>query len=606
MAVYTPRPNDRYTLTDLPREVLDGIDFWADRTPDEPAFKAPRRRQGGTGFDTVSWSEWRDLRQRTSSWLVAELDFNTLPPPAGSSKGVVAFLVESAHDVILAWPALSALGYTCQFLSPLQTPFLIAKMITKTMATHVLHTDVDQEWLAAVSRELKAACVPPRSPAELVEIPATMSVEAQLRAVQEGKAVGTPAVEVTSHHPEPYVILHSFGSTANPKLYPISTQTANDSGHTAAYAALLYPAARRWRCQLITSLPFHYSYQNPVWRALICGTAISFPSLSHKSDWSHRFQPDAVDILESLWHTDSDTIYCSPNGLEAMLEKAHRRDAPCHWKVAVSRLKDAHTGAAPLSVQKAECFEQYGLNVFQVFAMTEAGLMFYGGKQLTGDVTWLKTVPEKDSNMLWHRESPDTDVYQLWLAGTLGALHKDSIKLEPFPGNPEIEAWNTLDTFSPAPHPGLWIFAGRQDDWIRCTNGAACRALEVEAYVLKGLRKVLGFEEVAGATVLGTGRPCLGLVVEHHIPTETTADERDRLVALRRDTLAKVLEGVNTTLLHFPLMITSERVEWTDQRNPVRVTGKGSLQRRLNENAFAHVFEKADKNTPLEPSLLPN
>lgn len=605
---YTPFPNDRFELSDLPRHVLQGIDFWADHTPDEPAIKVPWSELSDQGYATITWKEWRQLRRQMAVWFITHLGLDDQPPQADTQKETIAFVVNRPHQVIVPWPALSALGYTCQFLSPLQSPAIVAEMIAKTAAKHVLHSGIEENWLDSMAQELKSVCGA-NSP-KLTRLEDPLLAPPQLRALREGDIAGSEPIVLNQHVPEPFVILHSFGSTSKPKLYRITASVADDSAHTSALAVFQYPPQRRWRCQLITSvsaekhefvaypvvinqltllvsqMPFHYSFQNPIWRTMVCGTTAVFPYMAHKQDLFRRFTPDAVDILQCLSSTRADTLYCSPNGLESMLELGHQDGAPAHWPIAIRHLKDAHTGAAPVSVQKAECFERYGLNVFQVFAMTEAGLMFYAGKELTGDTTWLQPVEEKKSHMLWYREDLDSNVYQLWLAIETPALKHEGLTFEPFPGDPTRKAWNTLDTFKPAPRSDLWTFAGRQDDWIRCTNGAACRALEVEAQVLKDLRRKVGFQNVVAVAVIGTGRPYLCLVVERKEFDCADEAEKARQADLWSSCIAEALAYVNAHLLHWPLVLTVDRVIWTTPEQPIRMTTKGSMQRKFNEELF--------------------
>lgn len=188
--------------------------------------------------------------------------------------------------------------------------------------------------------------------------------------------------------PSPLVLLHSFGSTNLPKLYPVSLESANLSATDSAKFWCALPIEKRWRRQLETSLCFHFSFQQPVWRALMCGTALVFPFIransqeqqqqqstdSHQRKGGKALIPNASDILDSLAMAEGDVLYASPTGLEKMTLLGLQTENQS-WKKALSRLKDAHTGGAPVSRQMADTFSKANLEVMQVFATTEAGML---------------------------------------------------------------------------------------------------------------------------------------------------------------------------------------------------------------------------------------
>lgn len=336
-------------------------------------------------------------------------------------------------------------------------------------------------------------------------------------------------------------------------------------------------------------LAFHFSFQNPVWRALVCGTALTFPVIdpSTKADRQQRLVPNAVDILDSISLAGSDILYCSPNGLQAMLETSVKPDAPKRWRQAVQNLKQAHTGAAPVSREKADCYDRHGLLVFQVFALTETGLMFYGRKDITGDTTWLKPLQGRKQYMLFH-QIEGTDIYELWLRDSFPGLLNQSVKFEAYPGDPSIKAWNTQDTFrmlpQKGPHDDLLTFAGRQDDWIRCTHGTAARALELEEYLTKTLRAEVGYDTIRGVTIIGNARAALGAVVElnRKVPEPT----QQELAAVQQATA-----HINEKLLMYPAVLKPSNFIYTTPEAPIRVTQKGSIMRSQNEQVFGPTLE---------------
>lgn len=322
----------------------------------------------------------------------------------------------------------------------------------------------------------------------------------------------------------------------------------------------------------------------------MCGTALAFPVIdpATKADRAQKLVPNAADILNTLALSGADILYCSPNGLQAMLEASVALGAPPAWRQAVQRLKQAHTGAAPVSREKADCYERHGLLVFQVFALTETGLMFYARKDITGDTTWLKPLGGRKEFMLFHQK-PGTDIYELWLKDSFPGLLNQSVNFEPYPGDEQIRAWNTSDTFRKlpqvGPHDDLVSFAGRQDDWIRCTHGTAARGLELEDALLKDLRGDLGYDAIKAVTFIGNGKPALGAVVELNREDGRPTDGEKAAVE-------KSTRYINEKLLQYPAVIKPSNVIYTGSAAPIKMTQKGSIMRSQNEATFGPILDE--------------
>ncbi|CAO1633311.1 unnamed protein product [Sympodiomycopsis kandeliae] len=581
--------NDPFKLDQLPEDILEAVDFWAERTPQDAFIKAPRGENAFAGFETINWSEFAQLRNITASRLIAEFGL-TVPADMASPRGdrCITFLVSPTHEVITPWLALASMGYSVQFISAVHQPHIVASLIERSGAKGILHANMDSAWLEQVLSEVAKLSLP-RQP-KVVELTKQNRLVALVDQLRASTATQAASVQLHQKKPEPFVYLHSFGSTSAPKLYPLPLFGANLSAKDSAFHAHLLPLEKRWRCQMQTSLAFHFSFQNPVWRALKCGTALAFPVIdpATKADRAQKLVPNAADILNTLVLSGSDLLYCSPNGLQAMLETSIGPNAPGVWRDAVQRLKQAHTGAAPVSREKADCYERHGLLVFQVFALTETGLMFYARKDITGDTTWLKPLEGRKQYMLFHQK-PGTDIYELWLKDSFPGLLNQSVKFEPYPGDNSITAWNTSDTFRklPAygPHDDLVSFAGRQDDWIRCTHGTAARGLELEEALLKDLRTDLGYDAIKAVTFIGNGKAALGAVVE--LPRAGGKPTLEETASMEKST-----RYINEKLLQYPAVIKPSNVIFTGPEEPVRMTQKGSIMRSQNELIFGPILDK--------------
>jgi hypothetical protein len=276
-----------------------------------------------------------------------------------------------------------------------------------------------------------------------------------------------------------------------------------------------------------------------------------------------------------------------------MLEKAASPQSKDSWREAVRNLQEAHTGAAPISFDMAQCFERHNLSVLQVFANTEAGLLFHGRTEHTGHTKWLKPLPEQKPYMLFAKTKAP-EVYQLWLRADFPGLRFPSMALRPYPDDSSIVAWNTQDSFRKLPsqgeHDDLVTFVGREDDWLRCTNGTVIMAVELEDVLVGAMRHLLGYDRVRALTLIGHGRPALGVVLQ--------CDNLTMLppaVALKA--LGKVAERVNQKVPQHPAFLNPSHLIYSDAKNPIRMTLKGSLLRKQNEAVFGPALDMIMKST---------
>lgn len=310
----------------------------------------------------------------------SEINISGLDEDAARGKRTVTLLIAPTHDNICLWMALASMGYTTQFISLAHVPEVIATLICKAKSEKVITGGLDEEWLKKSKSSLEEMDNSlSHNWFQTEEVSTLSGLLDRIRSKKE-----TVQTLQFQSSPTPLVLLHSFGSTNVPKLYPVTLESANLSAIDSAKFWCALPKEKRWRRQLETSLCFHFSFQQPVWRALMCGTALIFPCIranqeeattsSHESKGGKVLIPNATDILDSLAMADGDVLYASPTGLEKMTLTALQTENQS-WRRALSRLKDAHTGGAPVSRQMADTFSKANLEVMQVFATTEAGML---------------------------------------------------------------------------------------------------------------------------------------------------------------------------------------------------------------------------------------
>lgn len=149
-------PNDRFTIDELPNDVLEALDFWARETPNEPALRVPRGDTVAEGYDAIDFLEWKQLRDRYAPLLAQRLCLPNVANLAATTVGqrTVGFLVSPVHEVILPWIALASMGYTCQFISPVHQHDVVAKLLQQSDAHLVVHLNMENVWLRNVQQEV--------------------------------------------------------------------------------------------------------------------------------------------------------------------------------------------------------------------------------------------------------------------------------------------------------------------------------------------------------------------------------------------------------------------------------------------------------------------
>jgi acyl-CoA synthetase (AMP-forming)/AMP-acid ligase II len=137
-----------YELFELPRDVIEALDFWAAASPDEPALIIPRGATAAQGMETISFAEWRTARDRLADWFCSKLGIGD-PGRLGEPKCncTVALLIWPSHEVLNPWFAMAALGFTVQFLSLDLQPSVMAELIKESKAHVVLYHRIRAPWL---------------------------------------------------------------------------------------------------------------------------------------------------------------------------------------------------------------------------------------------------------------------------------------------------------------------------------------------------------------------------------------------------------------------------------------------------------------------------
>lgn len=170
MTIQALYENDRFALSEIPTDILEAVDFWAENTPNEPFLKLPRGQTAAEGFETATWSEFKQARDRVAPWLASKLGL-AVPADLTAPRGqrTITFLLSPTHEVITPWIALASMGYSTQFISPVHQPHVVASLIERAEARAILHGDMDQAWFADVLTELPKTSL--KATPTLLELP---------------------------------------------------------------------------------------------------------------------------------------------------------------------------------------------------------------------------------------------------------------------------------------------------------------------------------------------------------------------------------------------------------------------------------------------------
>lgn len=594
-----------FLLDELPIDILEAVQFWAVHTPSAVALKVPSPVKPNTMI-SISWRFLDRALVVYAMVILSQLDMSEKE----EARPTVCILTASTHDAILPWLALSSLGFPVQFISPMHEAEVAAELLQRAKTEIILEQGMPDAWLKqVVNKAIKSSQAENQEESPTANQKVTKLKIARLEKdllaqlahrLDDGLEACHTAPRITelrqafhTRKPKPFVYLHSFGSTARPKLYAIPLESANHSAKSAADWAHRIPPASRWQCQLQTSLPFHFSFQNPMWRGLKCGTTTAFPFMDTKVTSPAdplKLVPTPTNILDSLAASGSDIVYASPNALQRICQLS--KINPAHG-TAMRKLKQAHTGGAPVSDEQAAIYRRFNLLVFQIFASTEAGLLFIGRHDVTGDVTHLMPMPDRVPYLVFN-PIPESDCYQLWLLEDCPGVCNELVEFENCPGMPGKKAWRTGDTFrilkdtrAQAPQDILFLvkFVGREDDWLRCTNGTAVRALEIENYALRRLSRSGSLATVNSIALIGHGRPFLSLIIE--LKNDSTVAELNYFAG---EIMTVILE-INDRFLQHPAILRPQLVHITNPTDdPIRVSDKGNLIRYQNEEHFGNLM----------------
>ncbi|KAH6675144.1 putative NRPS-like enzyme [Halenospora varia] len=155
---------------------------------------------------------------------------------------------------------------------------------------------------------------------------------------------------------------------------------------------------------------------------------------------------------------------------------------------------------------------------------------------------------------------------------------------------PDVHEWRTKDLFKPHPSkPGLWKFHARKDDILVFSSGEKLNPIPMES-------SITAVSGVNGALVVGQGQAQASLLVELSQNGPFSSDPRQDLWP--------AIETANA-LLPGHGRIARSMVLIADSTKPFVRAGKGTVVRRLTEDLYATEIQKLYETAPSQEQRIP-
>ncbi|KAK7744112.1 putative NRPS-like protein biosynthetic cluster [Cytospora paraplurivora] len=369
---------------------------------------------------------------------------------------------------------------------------------------------------------------------------------------------------------EPCLILHSSGSTGDPKLVTMThgtfACTDNDrnvpvpEGRIAQNAAQFdfQGGGRFYSC----FPPYHLAGVHAY---------IDLPIFSNSATvvfGPTKLPPSGYLLSEILKHQKVRAFYVPPSIIEQWAAEPGAAEQSTDLDFILY-------GGGPLSPNIGQELSKT-TNVCQMYGSLEVGQVQILVPQ-PGEWSWLELNPFEEADM-----QPVGD-------GTFEMVLHQNPKLTAhrsvWHNFPDVKEWRTGDLFVPHPSkPGLWRFHGRVDDLIVFSSSYKLRPIEMETLIQ-------GNPLLNGALIVGQGKPEPLLIVEPKPGAVGDGSSPESLI----DRIWPTVEEANKIAPSYAT-ISRSRVLVADSARPFVRAPKGTVVRKLTAKAYAAEIDAAYLN----------
>ncbi|KAI0058355.1 acetyl-CoA synthetase-like protein [Artomyces pyxidatus] len=355
-------------------------------------------------------------------------------------------------------------------------------------------------------------------------------------------------------------IMHSSGSTAFPKIIPISNRTLIQWGMIPLHGEV------DLCCNTIgvhTSPVFHVMGVANVPMAVTTGMILSVFEPS-----SPPIIPTPARYLDDLLTTKASVIYCVPSLIEAWFKDQANIPLMTAFKAVIY-------AGAPMHRHVGDQLAKMGVLLSPFYGMTEAGgLSMFIQKSIPTIDQWeyFKLAPHLELEML--QQDGLKNVFEIVVVRT--SSHEPSVINWSTPDG--REAYRTNDLLERHPSdPSLWKVYGRADDLIILLNGEKTNPVPLEAMLVRD-------PYIAAAVMFGQGRLQNGVLIEPKQEFVFDPEDEQQLADFRNriwPTVEKVNQFAPTHSRLFKEMILP-----SSPLKPFDYTPKGTPRRHVVIEAY--------------------
>ncbi|KAG6911882.1 hypothetical protein DXG01_000129 [Tephrocybe rancida] len=513
---------------------LTVLESTASRCPLAVVFKTPRidPTYGQVeSWNSITYAQFLgDVERHARFWA------RTFANDGIPTRSVVGLWIGGfTYTDVLHIYGISRAGYIPQLFSlRLPNPAVIYELLQRANAKALVH---EATFASALSE-----CPVPLH----LAVPAETTYEEPLPPIQ---AVNEDDIAV---------IFHTSGSTSgSPKLVRCSYRWLDSAVHKSYQ----------------TSKPRYSQAQDvTVWMGSMCHIGQTFMLIGSLQHGSCVIQPTEIGFSsEELKHMIAFGGLNRLNQFAAFLAN-HLRQSRNDAKILsmLAGLDEVLYSGLPLPRDEEEWAYKNGIPLRNLFGSTECGAMLLsvGGngrsapllRPLEGvDYAFRPVGPEPENA---HQST--ARLMELVILASSGDCPSVDLR------HPDGD-FHTGDLFQ-EPAPGLYVFRGRDDDWIKSENSLRCDTKAIEDNVRATCGKL-----IAECVVVGSGRPSPVMFIEPAVDMDHNK--------LKKDIIRKTRHFHERRYLHERITSANMIVIVAPQTLP-RTTTKGNIRRKAVEEAF--------------------